>query len=135
LLILAVATAGCHLIDDDLSVCGVDYLINYEMRLVTEVQTTIEEHLSSDIDEPVAETLRAWSEPYYSGHAHDLDMSFFSLAGTDELLEHKSDIINSNQKSYTLYIPRRDYRHLAVVNIADNENVSIWVSNTHHLCV
>ena len=125
LLVLAIATAGCNLIDDDLSVCGADYLINYQMNLVTEVQTTIDEKLSSDIEKPIADALRAWSEPYFYGHAHDLDMSFYSLAGTDELLEHKSDIIDANQKSYTLYIPRKDYRHLAVVNIADNEEVSL----------
>ena len=123
--VLAIATAGCNLIDDDLSVCGADYLINYQMNLVTEVQTTIDEKLSSDIEKPMADALKAWSEPYFEGHAHDLDMSFYSLDGTDELLEHKSDIINSNQKSYTLYIPRKDYRHLAVVNIAENNNVTL----------
>ena len=125
LLLIAVATAGCRLIDDDLTVCGVDALINYELRLVTEVQLQIEEKLSSDIDKPVADALKQWSAPYYSGSAHDLDMSFFSLDGTDELLEHKSDIINANQKSYTLFIPRKDYRHVAVVNIANNNNVSL----------
>ena len=125
MLILAVATAGCHLIDDDLSVCGADYLINYRMNLVTEVQTTIDEKLSSDIEKPMADALKAWSEPYFEGHAHDLDMSFYSLDGTDELLEHKSDTINAKQKSYTLYIPRKDYRHLAVVNIAENSNVTL----------
>ena len=125
LLILAIATAGCNLIDDDLSVCGADYLINYQMNLVTEVQTTIDEKLSSDIEKPMADALKAWSEPYFEGHAHDLDMSFYSLDGTDELLEHKSDTINAKQKSYTLYIPRKDYRHLAVVNIVENNNVTL----------
>jgi hypothetical protein len=125
LLFIVAATAGCHLIDDDLSGCGVNTLINYELRLVTKVQMEIDEELSSDVDKPVADALKKWSAPFYSGNAHDLDMSFFSLAGTDELLEHKSDIINANQKSYTLYIPRKDYRHVAVVNIAQNNNVSL----------
>ncbi len=125
LLLIAVATAGCHLIDDDLSGCGVNAIINYELHLITEVQVQIDDKLSSDIDKPVADALQKWSAPYYSGSAHDLDMSFFSLDGTDELLEHKSDIINANQKSYTLYIPRKDYQHVAVVNIADNNNVSL----------
>ncbi len=125
LLTFAIATAGCSLIYDDLSVCGADYLINYQMNLVTEVQATIDEKLSSDIEKPMADALKAWSEPYFEGHAHDLDMSFYSLGGTDELLEHKSDTINAKQKSYTLYIPRKDYRHLAVVNIAENNNVTL----------
>ena len=125
LLIIAVATAGCRLIDDDLSVCGTNYLINYEMRLVTEVQMTIDEKLSSDIEKPIADSLKRWSDPYFSGHAHDLDMSFYSLDGTDELKHHKNDIINATQKSYTLYIPRQNYQHLAVVNIKENEELAL----------
>lgn len=125
LLLIAVATAGCHLIDDDLSVCGADADINYELRLVTEVQLQIEEKISSDLDQPIADALKKWSDPFFSGTAHDLDMSFFSMEGEGELLEHKSDIINANQKTYTLNIPRKDYQHLAVVNIAENKNVSL----------
>ena len=125
LLLIAVATAGCHLIDDDLSVCGADADINYELRLVTEVQLQIEEKISSDLDQPIADALKKWSDPFFSGTAHDLDMSFFSLEGEGELLEHKSDIINANRKTYTLNIPRKDYQHLAVVNIAENKNVSL----------
>ena len=125
LLIVAACTAGCRLIDDDLSVCGTNYLINYEMRLVTEVQMTIDEKLSSDIEKPIADSLKRWSDPYFSGHAHDLDMSFYSLDGTDELKHHKNDIINATQKSYTLYIPRQDYQHLAVVNIKENEELAL----------
>ena len=125
MLSFAVATAGCHLIDDDLSVCGADYLINYAMRLETEVQLSIDEKLSSDVDKPIAAAIKTWSDPFYSGQAHDLDMSFFSLDGTDELLHHQSDIIDANQKSYTLYIPRKDYRHIAVVNILNNDNMTL----------
>ena len=125
MLSFAVATAGCHLIDDDLSVCGADYLINYAMRLETEVQLSIDEELSSDIDKPIAAAIKTWSDPFYSGQAHDLDMSFFSLDGTDELLHHQNDIIDANQKTYTLYIPRKDYRHLAVVNILNNDNMTL----------
>jgi len=116
---------GCTLIDDDLSVCGTDYIINYEMRLVTDMQMTINEELSLDIEQKMADTLRHWLAPTTSGHAHDLDVSFYSLDGTDELKHHWNEVIDATQKSYTLYIPREDYMHLAVVNIAENDNVSL----------
>ncbi len=125
LLLMVLTTAGCSLIDDDLSVCGTDYLINYRMRLLTEVHTVIDEKLSSDIEKQVADTLKKWADPYFSGHAHDLDMSFYSLDGTDELIHHKFDIINASQKSYTLYIPRMNYQHLAVVNTFNNPSITI----------
>ena len=126
---MAVATAGCRLIDDDLSVCGSDYLINYEVRLVTEVSLTIEETLSSEIEKPIAQALKKWSEPIFSGHAHDLDMSFYSLDGTDELKYHQAEIIDASRKSYTLTIPRQNYRHLATANVSDNNGVDLLGGN------
>ena len=117
--------AGCHLIDDDLSVCGVDYLIDYKMRLTTEIHMTIEEKLSLEIEKPIADALRIWADPIFSGRAHDLDMCFYALDGTNELKHHQFEVIDATQKSYTLTIPRQDYQHLAVVNTADNGNVSL----------
>ena len=58
LLFLIVISAGCRLIDDDLSVCGEEYNLNYEMRLVTEIKLTIEEKLSAETDKPLAEALQ-----------------------------------------------------------------------------
>ena len=129
LLALLVATTGCRLIDDDLSVCDnqedsfLNYLIRYRMNLVMEIHTMIDEDLSSAKEKPVADALKKWSEPIFTGTAHDLDMSFYSLDGTDELRHHSFEIIDATAKSYTLTIPREDYRHLAVVNVLNNSNV------------
>lgn len=125
MLTLVLLPAGCRLIDDDLSVCGADYLINYQMRLVTDIQMEIDEQLSSVAEKPIAEALKQWSNPVFSGQARDLEMDFYSLDGTGELKHHFADVINAKQKSYTLTIPREDYRHLAVVNIVDNPSVNL----------
>jgi len=127
LLIWLFMPTGCRLIDDDLSVCGTesDYLVNYQVRLTTQINMTIDEKLSSEIEKPIAQALKKWSEPIFSGHAHDLDMSFYSLDGTDELKYHQFEIIDAMRKSYTLTIPRQDYMHLAVVNILDNNDVTM----------
>jgi len=128
LLILVLTSASCRLIDDDLSVCGTEseYLIDYRVKLVTEIHMEIDEKLSSDIEKPIADALKSWSDTIFSGHAHDLDMNFYSLGGTDELKHHFAEIIDASQKSYTLTIPREDYRHLALANIVDNPSVSIY---------
>lgn len=138
LLIWLFISAGCRLIDDDLSVCGTesDYLINYQVRLVTEVHMAIDEKLSLDIEKPIADALKVWSDTIFSGHAHDLDMYFYSLDGTNELKHQFEEIINASQKSYTLTIPRQDYQHLAVVNMLDNKNVTMMgeqYSNLMHV--
>lgn len=124
------ALTGCSLIDDDLSVCGTDYQMHYEVRLETDIRMTIEEKLTLAVEQAMADTLREWLSPIFSGQAHDLDMSFFSMDGTDVLKHHKNEVINASQKSYTLYIPREDYMHLAVVNLAQNAYISL--EDTQH---
>ena len=104
--------------------------MSYEVTLVTDIQMSIEEKLTLDVEQKMAAALKQWIAPVFSGRAHDLDMSFFALDSTDILKHHKADVIDATQKSYTLNIPREDYMHLAVVNIADNEYVSL--SGTQH---
>ena len=75
--------AGCHLIDDDLSVCGVDYLIDYKMRLTTEIHMTIEEKLSLEIEKPIADALRIWADPIFSlAVVNTADNGNVSLSGS-----------------------------------------------------
>ena len=116
---------GCSIIDDDLSACGEKYTINYEMRIVTDMEMTINEELSLEIEESMAIALKDWLGPILSGRAHDLNVNFYSLDARDILRHHWDDVIDATQKSYTLNIPREDYLHLAVVNIAENSNVSL----------
>lgn len=130
IVLLAALIGGCSLIDDDLSVCGTDLLVSYQMRLETNVQMTINEELALEIEAPIAAALKQWLSPMFSGKAHDLDMSFYSLDSLDRLRHHQSEVINAEQKSFTLYIPREDYMHMAVVNIADNAYMSL--TDTQH---
>ena len=116
--------------------CKKDYLISYEVRLETDIRLCIEEELTLDIEQSMADALKEWLAPIFSGRAHDLDMSFFALDDMDTLKYHWSEVIDASQKSFTLYIPRENYMHLAVVNIADNEYVSLsgtGRSSTMHL--
>lgn len=104
--------------------------MTYQVRLQTDIQLTIQERLSLEVEQGIADTLRQWLDPIFSGHAHDLTMNFYSLDGQDELRHSGYEVIDAKQKSFTLYIPREDYMHLAVVNITDNEHVSL--TGTQH---
>jgi len=133
--LLGLLCTGCSLIDDDLSVCdtgdstiiikNVEYQLEYEMKLVTEMHVTVDEKLTSEIEKTIGDTLKRWLEPLFSGKAHDLDMNFYSMDGTDELKHQRHEIVDANQKSFTLYIPREDYMHLAVVNTAGNNSIRL----------
>lgn len=125
LIVLALSFVGCKIIDDDLSVCGVDYDLLYKMKLVTNVQMTVEEKLGDITEKPIADSLKQWLAPIFSGTAHDLHMNFYATDATGELKQNRYEIINASQKSYTLYIPREDYLHMAIVNVDQNTNMSI----------
>lgn len=120
--------AGCSVIDDDLSDCGEpeeEYKIDYELRLITNMTTELETQLTTITEMGVAESLRAHLKDIFSDFAHDIDLSFYDTEGNLGILNHKSDIMNANQTSYTLTLPMRKYMHLAVANISDNAVVNL----------
>ncbi len=124
--ILAVILAtGCGLVDEDLSGCPDELVIDYEMHLVTNVQMEIGTALTLAADIPVATALRNNLKGIFSDHAHDVDLSFYDVSTPMAALGHFTDIIDANQATYTLNIPAREYMHLAVANIMDNDQVSL----------
>ena len=122
----AIMSVGCCLIDEDLSGCPDDeYAIDYEMRLITNVQTEINTVLGLEADMYVAEALRDYLKGIFSDYAHDVDLSFYDFEEPRPVLHHFSEIMNANQTSYSLHLPVHEYMHLAVANIADNHQVGL----------
>lgn len=126
LLILGVAAfAACNLVDEDLRDCETDYHIEYELRLVTDLSVELRTELSLDTDVSVAESLESYFKDIFSDHAKDVDLSFYDVQGDYVRLHHEAHIMNASQSSYTLYIPVRQYMHLAVANLKDNTFLSL----------
>lgn len=110
------------LIDDDLTNCGQNYQLNYEMRLVTNMDIELDLVLNAVTDTVVKRVLRKDLSTIFSDHAHDVDLSFFrTLDG--ERSYYRNEIINDNRSSFTFYLPKESYRHLALANIVDAVNV------------
>lgn len=125
-------TAGCSSIDDDLSDCPPDesrYQMEYELKLVTNMTTELQTQLTTITELSVASALETHLENIFSDFAHDVNLSFYDTEGTKERLEHKVDIINTNQTTYDLTLPMRKYLHLAVANLAENHVVGLFQDN------
>jgi len=118
-------TTGCCLVDEDLSGCPDEYAINYEMRLVTNVQTEINTVLDMQADVYVAEALRKHLQNIFTDYAHDVDLSFYDVVSPFNVLYHISDIMDASQTSYTLHLPVHEYMHLAAANLVENTQVSL----------
>ena len=115
---MAFAAQSCTLIDDDLTVCGKNYQLNYEMRLVTNMDIELDLVLNAVTDSVVKRMLRRDLSTVFSDHAHDVDLSFFRTAD-GERSYYRNEIIDDNRSSFTFYLPKESYRHLAIANIDD----------------
>lgn len=133
LLLLLLAMVACSTIDDDLSDCPPvgpqpsenDYELDYELRLVTNITTEINTQLTTTTDVNVANALRSYLKDIFTDYAHDVDLSFYDTENNQERLSHDQHVMDASEKRYTLYLPMREYMHLAVANLQDNKVVAL----------
>ena len=115
----------CKYIDDDLSDCGATFELDYEMRLVTNISTEIETQLPAESDKGIAEALRKHLSGIFTDFAHDVDLSFYDTQGDSLRLHHDKHIMDASEATYTLYLPMREYMHLAAANDVNNAVVDV----------
>ena len=125
-------TVGCSTIDDDLSDCDNGYQLDYELRLVTNMTTELETQLSMQTDIAISAALKTYLSNIFTDFAHDVDLSFYDTKADSIRLHHDEHIMDANQHSYTLYIPRQTYMHLAVANIVDDPLVDLQYDEHCH---
>ena len=128
MLFMATWVSSCSSIDDDLSDCPPEetqFQLTYQLKLVTTMNTELQTQLTTMTEINVANALQTYLKNIFTDFAHDVDLSFYEVSGNYSRLNHDTHIMDANQKSYTLTLPMRRYRHLAVANIADNNMVSL----------
>ena len=115
--------SSCSIIDENLDDCGINNKIVYRLKLITNIQTELDQQLGSADERPVANALRQSLNGIFTNVAHDIDLSFYN---TDNIREkHEQHIMNASQAEYVVYLPERDYRNLAVANITNATNVTL----------
>lgn len=125
LTLVATCLSGCVLIDEDLGDCGTEYKMDYELKLITNITTELTTQFGLATDINVTAALMPFLQPVFTDYAHDVYLSFYDLDGDMPLLKEMDHIMDDNQSSYTLYIPIRDYMHLAVANLEENNSVTM----------
>lgn len=117
----AIATlSSC--IDENLEDCGHDYRIEYTLRLVTNLETELNTELETVPERALAQELRDALKDVFSDHAKEVDLGFY----TDDkrLSSHEQHTINANQASFTIFLPVKNYMHLALANVHSEPLVS-----------
>ena len=113
---------GCSLVDEN-EACPV-FRLDYEMRLVTNLETELQTSLSMSGDVAVEAALRDYLRDIFTDYAHDAVLSFYNAADDDLYMEIDT-LINGNQTSIQLKIRANNYHHTAVANIRENGAVDL----------
>lgn len=121
---VAMALSSC--IDEDLSDCGKDYSINYRLTLHSNIDAEINDVLTTTDQKQFGAELKQALGNVFTDYATDNDLSFFVK---DALSHHEANKMNANSASYTIYMPRNDYRHLALANTANETQVAVRQSD------
>lgn len=108
---------GCSMIDEDQSDCGEEAKMDYELELITNITTEIQTQLNTQADVSLAAKLKDYLGDIFSDFAHDVNLLFYGIGSDSTLLYHDEHIMDDSESSYTLYIPRQKYMHLAVANV------------------
>ena len=117
---------GCSLVDEN-EACPV-FRLDYEMRLVTNLETELQTSLSMSGDVAVEAALRDYLRDIFTDYAHDAVLSFYNAADDDLYMEIDT-LINGNQTSIQLKIRANNYHHTAVANIRENGAVDLEGKN------
>ena len=121
----AAAFTGCRLVDEDMSECGKNFDLDYELQLVTDITTELSTELSMESDLEISSLLQTDLEGIFVEYARDVDLSFYDTDGSGLRLKHMSEVMNASETRYTLYLPVREYEHCAVANLRDNGAVAL----------
>ena len=128
--VMVTAMGGCSMIDEDLSDFGNESKIDYELELITNLSIELQTQLNMGLETNVSGALSEHLKTIFTDFAHDVDLSFYDTQGDSARLHHDQHIMDANQQSYTLYLPMREYMHLAAANVVDNAQVGL--ANDEH---
>lgn len=121
-------TTGC--IDEDLSKCGVDYAIDYQLELSMSLRLSLDEQLTTPAEQELANALRANLTDILSDRAQVMDLSFF-MHDDGNLARHQQLQPDANQLSLTVYMNRGNYHNIALAATQPEEVVDIAGSSTY----
>ena len=130
--VFATVLTACSVIDENLDDCGEEIVTNYDLRLLTNVNIELQTVLDQQSEASLIKALREYLAPIFTDKAHDVDLSFYDTQDDSVSLYRDRHIMDANQQSYTLYLPRRDYMHIAVANVEDNRMAHLdGIQNCH----
>lgn len=117
-------------IDEDLSVCGVTYAVDYSLELSLSLQQELDRQLTTPAEQALAVELRKDLERVLTDRAQIMDLSFF-YTSDGSLAEHFQEKPDANQLSMSVYMQPDNYHNVALAATDREEAVRIQQSSSY----
>lgn len=128
-LAMTVLVSGCSVIDEDLSDCDEALMLDYDLHLITNQSIELQKEFDRQADANLLKALRNYLAPVFTDYAQDIHLSFYDVQGDAALLHQEQHQMNANEMSYALFLPNRQYMHLAIANVDGNGIVTLEGDN------
>lgn len=127
LLTMALLPTACSSIDDNLDDCFIDLQAEYELNLVTNANLEMARVLS---DRPgIADALRQHLSGVFSDQGRDLNLSFYNNGARSH--QQTEAMNNASTHRVKITLPIKDYEHLAIANVQNNDVVTLENSDNY----
>lgn len=121
MMVLGTMVTSC--INEDLSDCGWDYEVIYSLQLHTSLHDHIEQEMTSARERELGNRLKEELSDVFVEHAHDISLAFYEPDSTCSYFEEH--VPNAASASFSIYLPVKEYMHLAVANHRKADNVEL----------
>lgn len=103
-------------IDEDTSDCGQNYTMAYRMKLNLNLKAVIDEELTSADEVKLKPAVEAALNTVFRPYATDNDLTFYNPTSRT-IVRHEANKMDGATATYTLFLPARPYRHIALANV------------------
>ncbi len=115
--VLSAAAGACALIDERQKECPEEMQMTCTVSLVNNKEEEINDKLGTLHDLPLRAALEDYLSNVFIDDAHDVDMLFYDQRKRGKMTFRESEVMDAEQKVFSLQVPASDYRVAAVANL------------------
>ena len=116
--VLSAAAGACALIDERQKECPEEMQMTCTVSLVNNKEEEMNDKLGTLHDLPLRAALEDYLSNVFIDDAHDVDMLFYDQRKRGKMTFRESEVMDAEQKVFSLQVPASDYRVAAVANLS-----------------
>ena len=116
--VLSAAVEACALIDERQKECPEEMEMTCTVSLVNNKEEELNDKLGTLHDLPLRAALEDYLSDVFVDAAHDVDMLFYDQRRRGKMTFRQTEVMDAEQKVFSLQVPASDYRVAAVANLS-----------------